>query len=271
MLLYLLIILFGIGGGILAGLLGIGGGIIYVLILPRILSEAGIPDEQIVQFTIANSLFGIFFASLIANVLNIYRKEFYLIPSMLVSIPGAAASLVILTYIVIQHWYNPTMFNSLLIIFLFYMLVQGIRQFKKQHESQKPSGAITYLVAGLSGGTLSALTGLGGGAIVVPILNTQLKLDIKKARSISLVMIMITSMVLTLANLLHANLGPLLPNQYGLIYLPAALPLTVGVLAGTPLGSHLGTRLSSNRISFIFGFLLMIVIIEKSFQLYHSF
>jgi uncharacterized membrane protein YfcA len=258
----------GFAGGILAGLLGIGGGIIYVLILPYALEQAGIPLEYLAPFTIANSIFGVLFASLTTNYLNIRHDDFYFRESLWVGIPGAVCSLLILKMIVTRPWYSVTYFNILLILFLGYMLFslfrKGNQKINKDSEAYRPS---TMSLAGSVGGSLSALTGLGGGAAVVPILCTQLQMRIKKARSISLAMIFMTSFALTIFNL-NADPGiQSLPYQMGYIYLPAALPLTGGVLLGSPFGSKLGRVLGDQTIKILFGIFILIVILEKSWQL----
>ena len=113
------------------------------------------------------------------------------------------------------------------------------------------------------GGSLASLTGLGGGAAVVPILTTQLHMNIKMSRSISLAMIFITSLGLTGFNLIKDPGNDPLPYQYGYIYFPVAIPLTIGVLLGSPIGSRLGRLFSSNTIKVLFSILILAVIIEK--------
>jgi uncharacterized membrane protein YfcA len=263
------LVIAGFGGGILAGLLGIGGGIIYVLILPYVLLAAGIPTNHLAPFTIANSIFGVLFASLSTNYLNIRNKDFFLKESLRVGIPGAIFSVVILKTIVTEPWYTLSYFYLILILFLIYMLISLF--LKKDRKQEVPLGKdkdIKMILAGIVGGSLAASTGLGGGAAVVPILSTQLHMNIKKARSISLAMICITALTLTMFNLLENPHIQDLAYQVGYIYLPAALPLTFGVILGSPVGSKLGRILSAQTIKILFGVFILIVIIEKLFQLF---
>jgi len=262
------LILAGFGGGILAGILGIGGGIIYVLVLPYALSHAGIPQDQLAQFTIANSIFGILFASLVTSLLNIHHRDFHLKESLYVGLPGAAVSIVTLRWIVVKPWFTVTYFYVFLIFFLLIMLLSLFLKQNRDHEKHRPESTIKLGLSGATGGALSALTGLGGGAVVVPLLTTQLDMGIKKARSISLVMILITSLSLTILNLLIHPGQPALPYQTGYIYFPAAIPLTAGVLIGSPLGSRLGRFFSEDTVKILFGILILIVIMEKLYQLW---
>ncbi len=258
------LILAGIGGGILAGLLGVGGGIIYVLVLPYALTNAGVSADLLAQFTIANSIFGVLFASLASNILNIRKHDFYIRESLWVGVPGAFFSILVLAIIVSSSWYSITFFYVLLILFLLFMLVSLYTQDRKNHEKSLFKNRKARLgFAGIIGGSLASLTGLGGGAAVVPILTTQLHLDIKMARSISLAMIFITSLALTVYNLFAYPGESLLPFQYGFIYFPVAIPLTIGVLMGSPIGNRLGRIFSSNTIKVLFSILIIVVIIEK--------
>jgi uncharacterized membrane protein YfcA len=263
------LVLAGFFGGILAGLLGIGGGIIYVLILPYALEGAGVSPEYLAPFTIANSIFGVLFASLATNYLNIRNNDFYLKEALWVGIPGAISAVLILKAIVTQSWFSVSYFYGILILFLAYMLISlFIRKDKKEKERVTENKTFKLSLAGIAGGSLAATTGLGGGAAAVPILTTQLHMDIKKARSISLVMIFITALTLTVFNFLENPVITNLPYQAGYIYFPAALPVTIGVLAGSPIGSKLGRIWSSGTIRILFAIFIFIVMVEKSAQLF---
>ena len=262
------LLLAGFIGGILAGLLGIGGGIIYVLILPYALESAGIIPEYLAPFTIANSIFGVLFASFSANYLNIRNHDFYLKEALWVGIPGAIFAVLILKAVVTQPWFSVSFFYGVLILFLAYMIISlFIRKEEKKVEISRNRG-FKLSFAGIAGGSLAATTGLGGGAAAVPILTTQLHMDIKKARSISLVMIFIIALALTIFNLLEKPAISHLSWQVGYIYFPAALPVTIGVIAGTPIGSKLGRIWSSRTIRILFGIFIFIVMVEKSIHLF---
>jgi uncharacterized membrane protein YfcA len=52
-------------------------------------------------------------------------------------------------------------------------------------------------------GVLSALSGLGGGVIIISILNLRYNVNMIKAKSISLGVIFITSLVMSISNMLE--------------------------------------------------------------------
>lgn len=265
MLSLLILFLSGILGGVLTGLLGIGGGIVYVLILPYIFNHTGIPEEYMVQFTIANSLFGIFFASLAANLTNLYYRDFYLREALWVGLTGVAGALIILKTIVNHPSYSPLIFNGILVVLFIYMLISLIFRKKIKGDQRSRQSPETMLgLAGGAGGILSALTGGGGGVIIVPILTVKLKMNIKKAKSISLTMILLTSLGVSIMNFFEHLPEEPLPWQIGFIYFPVAVPLVTGVLLGSPLGVRISRMLSSGTITVIFGFFMLILIIDKT-------
>lgn len=263
----------GIAGGFISGLLGVGGGIIFLLILPFSLIDFGIIEQNLVRFIVANSLFGVFFASLAGNITHISTKTFHLREVSFVALAGSLAAIFTLEFIVLQEWYTRWIFNLLVILFLIYILLtRFLRYLKNEDENDRSEPKPFHLsIAGLAGGVLSALSGTGGGAITVPILNHWLKMDIKIAKSVSLGMILLSSMVMTFSNLFKSDVYQYSDWQQGLILYPIVIPLTLGVIIGAPLGVKSSHKMTSRTISGIFAILIIIVILEKFLELYQLF
>jgi uncharacterized membrane protein YfcA len=265
--LYSILIIIGFAGGILTGLLGIGSGIIYVFILPYALRHFEITQDVIAQYTIANSFFGMAFASLSANITNYFHQDIYWKESFWVSIPGSLMSIILLKSVVVKPWYSFQIFSILLIGFLLYILI-SYHANKTKKETRSYFSKKMLAGSGLISGSLSALTGLGGGGILIPILSFKNGMDIKKAKSISLIMIFAISFTLTILNLLEVPIKSFSHFQAGYIFFPVAIPMSIGVILGSPAGVKLSHQLSSRTISVIFSFILLIVIIEKLIQLF---
>lgn len=264
--LFLSLVIIGIAGGILTGLLGIGSGVIYVFILPAALRYYEVTEDVMAQYTIANSFFGMVVASLSANITNYLHKDIYWRDSLWVSLPGAFVSILLLKTIVVKPWYSFQIFSILLIGFLFFILISyHLKKGRKLIQSRFSRKMLAG--SGLISGILSALTGLGGGGILIPILSFKNKMDIKRAKSISLIMIFTISLSLTFLNLWEVPLKSFSHLQMGYVFFPVAIPMSLGVLLGSPAGVRLGHRLSSRVISIIFSIVLLIVIIEKLVEL----
>lgn len=263
------IFLFGAGllGGFIAGLVGIGGGVIYVFILPIALRLSGVPDQEIAQYTIANSIFAILFASASANYMLIRLKNFYKKEVVIIGVLGILSSLLTLKYIVNTIWYSVEVFNIIVIFLLCYMLYATLLSARKVYVSPVSLKRWKLGIIGLAGGSVAALSGLGGGIVIIPVLNTMMKIDIKKASSISSGVIMITALVMTVFNLFETPLYNSLPLSMGYIVFPIALSITAGVLLASPFGVSTARKVSSASISYIYATFLVIVILKKSAEL----
>src|SRR5699024_5475830 len=100
-------------------------------------------------------------------------------------------------------------------------------------------------LAGVAGGVVSALSGLGGGTVIVPILNSAMKMNIKKAKSISFGMIFFSALFMTLFNLLEKPTTDFAPFHIGFVVFPIVVPLSIGVVLASPFGVRVSRKMPS--------------------------
>lgn len=262
-----LLFLSGILGGFLAGLLGIGGGIIYITILPIALRQIGIPEDQLVAATIANSLMATFFASLFALKRHYQNNNFFPKQSIAIGIPGAIAALVIYKYLVESGIYNLIYFNLFIIVILLFMLIrQLLKKSSNQHSEDHQISLPSSIVTGFSGGTLASLSGLGGGAIVVPLLLIFGRLDIKKATSISMGFIFVSSLTMTIYSMFfNPTLEAGMNN--GILEYRISIPLILGVLLSAGYGVRAAHKISSRNLTIVFSIFIVIVMLSRIIDL----
>ena len=265
---FLYLFISGLLGGFIAGLVGIGGGVVYVLIIPIALHIIGVPLAEIPQYTIANSFFAILFASTSANYMLLKHKVFYGKEVLIVSVLAIVVSHLAIEYIVNTVWYSLEIFNFILIILLFYMLYSTLLTAKKVYITPL-SGLNKWKlsITGAAGGFIAALSGMGGGIIIIPVLNSIMKVDIKKASSISSGVIMLTALTITIHNLFEKPICDFSFYNTGYIIFPIALSISFGVIFASPFGVQVGRKLSSTTISYIYASFLIIVIIKKIVEL----
>lgn len=255
----------GLAAGLLSGLLGVGGGIIFVSILPEIFFSMGIKEESMSSLIIANSMAAILAASLVGTIALKRSGRFFPKEILLVGLPALVAS-VFLQYVYVNtSYYSVDFFNALIFVILSFALWQQISsQFQSKDldevENLKNS---QYVLSGIVTGTASALSGLGGAVVLIPLLNNYFKLPIKKANSISLGVILVISFALTIPNMFFYSFEDAAisaNDKLGLIILPVMIPMTFGLLVGAPLGVKLSNKLPSKLISRIFiGFLFIVL------------
>jgi uncharacterized membrane protein YfcA len=262
----LLLLSTGLLGGFMAGFLGIGGGIIYIIIFPFFLSDWGYSEKEIVNLTIANSILATLLSSLSGNITAILHKDFYWKEVFWIASTSVLSAILIIQSITYTPAFTLVSFNSIIIVVLVYLLVSTILRRKLRNPNAKDGGKNRplYLGIGAFSGATAALSGLGGGAVIIPILMNYLKLDIKKAKSISLGVIFFTTLVVSLYNFLR---------QYTLknteLILPGlTIPVAVAVLLSTPLGVKVSKKIPSSWIESVFIIFLCIVILNKISELY---
>jgi uncharacterized membrane protein YfcA len=94
---------------------------------------------------------------------------------------------------------------------------------------------VRLVLIGLAAGFFSALFGVGGGIVVVPLLVLFLAFEVRPATGTSLAAIAIIALVGTIA---YGVRGEVEPEYAALVGLPAA----VGAIAGTALQQRLAAR-----------------------------
>ncbi len=258
-----ILVLSGIVGGFIAGLLGLGGGIFYILILPIAMSWYGVPQDSSSAFIIANSLFGIAFASASSLVSDFNKFTLHWKESLYLGIPAVVLSLLTIRFIVQSNWYSIEIFNAFVILLMIFILIQ--MQIKRKVSSQDKKLSFSQgAIGGGSAGIISALSGLGGGIIIIPLLQIGFQQSRRKAKVISLVVIFLSSSFMTVQNLFSSAIAiETIQYQWGYIIPNIAIPLTIGVFIGSPLGVLLSAKMKDYYLNWFFSLFVLIVLIEK--------
>lgn len=256
----------GVVGGVVTGMLGIGGGIIYVVIFSTFLqadAKAAIDSDILVKLIIANSLFSIAFAGIAGTIKQIRISNFFLRPVLLIGIPGVIATMATTFLLSKTTIYSKEVFAivfSLLVLpilvkMLFFKTKEGIE--KEEIPSSKLS------LTGILSGTAAALSGLGGGFIIVPVLNGLFGVPIRKTVSISIGVITLVTVGLSLFNLFAFNYSTLeIPWLVGSISMAMVLPVILGVLLGSPLGVNIAHKVQPQLIRILFASFCLLVILR---------
>lgn len=270
---YVLLLLFGLLGGFLAGLTGIGGGIVYISVLPFILRRLGVPESEIVPYTVANSIFSTFLGALSANVAFIRRKQFFFREILIMSAASMIASAFATKKIVTQPWYSEKIFNGVVIVLLLIMLTATLLRANRKTvgEEELPEARmhpLKLLLSGIVAGTVASVSGLGGGVIVIPVLHVLLGMHIKKAAVVSLGVITVNSLFITVLNFFEVPKVPYEGLSLGYVIFPVSLMLGIGVILASPQGVKTATRLSSKQVTYIFAAILFLVMAKKAFSFF---
>lgn len=226
----------GLVGGILGGLLGLGGS---VFIIPALTLLLGTNQHLFQAAALLTNVFVAAAATLRHRGRATIRKD--LIPSILL-----ASSMAALAGVALSNLFEPKPLASLFGAYLCYAaiaeLVSLARKIKDHPEQEggTPHPLLGTFV-GLAGGFASGFLGIGGGAVMVPLLRRYGRLPIRQAVATSATaMIVICAIGATAKN---AAIGQLRDPAGDLLSLSDSLTLALFLTPAAALGGHIGATL----------------------------
>ena len=258
----------GIFGGILAGLLGVGGGIVIVPALYLALSTAGMDPAITMQVAVGTSLATIVFTSLSSGYGHFKRGAIDMdllklwAPSLLV---GVVIGALLGGYV-----------SGLILVGVFATVAALVALdmiFRKTKDDPTPRGFAKpiWAILGVVTGGLSAMMGIGGGTIGVPLLNF-LGYDIRRAvgtsAAIGFIIGLPGAVVYALTGLGAEGLPPFSLGYVNLAAAAIIIPLTSSF-------AHVGVKLAHSiprrALRFAFGIFLMVTSLRMFIDLFEAF
>jgi len=251
----------GSGVGFLAGLLGIGGGLVIVPILSMILLHFNaLPPEQVVVVAIATSLASILFTSTSSAIAHHKNGNvpWNIAPWVMVGVAFGALISGFMAALLPEHVVRLVFAVSVVLIAL-KMIFSG--KSDSAIARPLPNKGLLSVYTTITGG-LSAMIGIGGGAVLVPLL-TFFSVDMKKAigcASASGIVIALFGSMGYISS--GSQLFSLKEGFAGFVYLPALLGIVCTSWFTAPLGAKATHYLPVSTIKKIFAGLLIIMAIN---------
>lgn len=251
------LVLIGLFAGLVAGLMGVGGGIIFTPVLYFLFDEAGVQEP--VLWTIGSGLFCTFVAAIGGSVRQYIQKNFFFKEGVLLGALGMIG-IYLGKLVITSSYYNReqfAVFFSLMLFYAAFMLFK--RGSDKSDEFERVYSDVGFkaaLITGGAGGFVASLAGVGGGGIMVPILNLFFKQPFKKTVSVSQLgmVIMVFSGWIQLALLSPEGIG-ITEMTMGFVDFGASLPLSIGGLVGGFGGALLNQKVRRDLLQWGFALL----------------
>jgi len=242
--------------GLFSGLLGIGGGIVIVPTLIFVLPYLGLSGPDLVKVAIATSLTTIVVTGLAGAVPHLIRGAVdwlvvrRLTPGIVLgSFAGAQLSGAI----------NGQMLVIFFIAFLLYAAWRMIPRHSTAHLPAVPlPGILDLSVKGFGTGVYCSMLGIGGAALLVPLLSTYISIQ----RSIATTSTLGIPLAATAAAgyLLAATPAATCPSGCaGYVYLAAAGAIAAGTILTAPLGAYLTHIVPTGPLRILFAVCMVAV------------
>ncbi|MGY5860004.1 MAG: sulfite exporter TauE/SafE family protein [Candidatus Thorarchaeota archaeon] len=248
--------IFAIGVGVLSSMIGIGGGVINT---PLLLILFAFTEQQ----APATALVGGLFVSIAASISYWKQKPRPTIPKIglilaVLTVPGSLFGVFLRTLIT-----APYVLRLLFGILLFPVAIKMLFAAKRGKSDVATELAnwdisqitrrqmVISLFGAFIGGISAGLLGLGGGAVIVPVLIVLMGLPMHAAVATSMFTMMFTASAGTAYNII-----------LGSVDLSVALALGIGMLVGGQIGARFACRVNAVQLKRIFGLIIILPLIS---------
>lgn len=253
----LMFLALGVVAGVLAGLLGVGGGLVLVAALAWLLPTMGIPTEAAMHAALASSLASIVLTAAASARAHAGRGS-VLWPTVAWMVPG----------LLLGGWLGSGVAvridgDVLRYVVAGYCLVAAAQLLFGRVRDGGSAGApaprgVAMSAAGLGIGAVSAVVGIGGGSMTVPLLVWRGIAPVRAVGTSSACGVAI-GLASAVGYALHAPAGALPQYAVGYVYLPAAIGVALASVLAAPYGMRLAHRLHGDTLKRVFaGFLVAV-------------
>jgi len=251
-----LIAIYAVGVGTISSMVGIGGGIFNtpLLMIVFLLSE---------QFAPATALVAALFLAVASSIAYWRHEPRPIIPRAglflaITTVPGSLIGVTLRT--MIQSPYALRLIFGLALMPVAIRMLFAVRREKGDIASELANYNMSNLTdkklaislfGGFIGGVSAGLLGIGGGAVVVPVLAVLMGLPMHAAVATSMFTMMFTASAGTAMNYVQGYINP----YY-------AVALGAGMLIGAQFGSRLASKVNSVQLKRIFGVILVFPLVR---------
>jgi uncharacterized protein len=251
---FLACLLFGGFAGVLAGLFGIGGGLVLVPFFIWLFNKQDFSEEIVMMMAVATSLATIIITAVASVAAHhhlgsiLWRSVANLAPTIFV---GAIFGAVIAGLM-------PS--GALQKVFAVYLIIVGMQMafLLTPMEGDLMQSSILLSIAGLLIGIFSAVLGIGGGTLTVPVL-IKLHFPMRNAVAISSACGLPIACAGTIS---YAVMGwhktGLPAGSFGYVYVPAFLGIVLTSMLMAPVGARLAHRLPTKKLKQLFSVVVFI-------------
>ncbi len=252
---WIVYLLMGLFVGFFAGLLGIGGGLILVTLMVYLFTLQGFPEDRILHMALGTSIASIVFTSI--SSLSAHHKHGAVRWDIVrAAIPGLIIGTLLGTLVADQL--KSKYLAIFFVIFVYYSAVQMFVNAKPKPSRQLP-GKLGLNLASVIVGIVSALVGVGGGVMTIPLMsmcNVPMRNAIGTSAALGLPIAVAGTVGFIITGLGKDHLPAF---SVGYLYLPALIGIVIGTLVTVPWGAKMAHTLPVAQLKKIFAVILFIL------------
>lgn len=247
--------LLGLLAGLLAGMFGIGGGLVIVPALTLVFGIHELVPDHRIHLAIGTSLATIILTS-VSSIIAHHRRGAVLWPTVRRLVPGILAGGFLGAAIAeaVSNRALTSVFGLFVVIISLYIVIG-----RRPAAAGGLPGWPGHLLAGVVIGTVSALTGIGGGAVTNPFLlwrGVDMRHSVATSAGCTLPVALASATGFALAGLGTPGLPP---GTTGFIYWPAVAGIAMGSVLTAPVGARIAHSLPVEQLRRAFAVLLIFV------------
>lgn len=253
--------LLGLVAGVLAGLLGVGGGLVLVAALAWLLPRMGVPADAAMHAALASSLASIVLTAM-ASARAHARRGSVLWPTVAWMVPG----------LLLGGWLGSAaavridgdVLRWLVAGYCLLAAAQLLLSKAREREGGIVPRGPAMTAAGTGIGAVSAVVGIGGGSMTVPLLVWRGVAPVRAVGTSSACGVAI-GIGSALGYALHPPAGALGDYAIGYVYVPAAVGVALASVLAAPWGTRLAHTLSGAHLRRVFAAFLVAVALSLIF------
>lgn len=259
-------LLFGVVVGVLSGLVGIGGGAAMVPFLYALFAFPGFSGIAVApghEAVVAHATSLMVIVPTALSGLRTYQKSRLVDWSVVLPMAVAAMVAAVVGALVAERL-PPQLLKAAFGVFL---VVTGTRLLRGGGRGpgdgdgdagrRSVSGVVSAL-CGVAVGLFSALMGVGGGLVAIPLLIYVVGLELRRVAATSIGLVVFAAVSGTLTYLIAGWDTPGLPPwTLGYVFAPAALALLPGAVVGARWGAMLNQKLDAGLMKVVFAVLFL--------------
>lgn len=245
--------------GVISSVLGLGGGVVIVPLLTLVFN---LPHNQ----AIATSLMTIAFTTTLNTIrFQKYQMINWRIVFIIVSFSALSS---------FAGGYLATVLNDRLLLFIFllfviYVFIQTLflKPYRQQTTRNGRSVWAWGSIIGILSGLISGTTGVGGGAIITPLLfKSRVERHIRVVPITNAVMLI--NAIFALIPLAFSSGDQSGGLTVGMIHVDLALLIFIGVIPASLYGTHIQSRISLKVKKGLIGLILLIILIRMAWRFF---